>query len=225
MNDESLSIWEQLAEPFPLEATHWRVGSVTKDKKRGVALAYIDARDVMDRLDRVVGPENWQDHYEETPSGRVICTITIRHDANAAAGDGPYTVAIKSDGAGDTSYEGAKGAISDAFKRAAVKFGVGRYLYSLSAPWVEIDKGRIKESEMESLNKELTRVIGIQTWGDRNHANMFRALKVAMEAIPVDDFPAFVDRAEQYLKQLKVGYKREIHNEMNRISSSRKEAA
>jgi hypothetical protein len=33
------------------------------------------------------------------------------------------------DGADDTNIEGAKGGLSDAFKRAAVKFGIGRYLY------------------------------------------------------------------------------------------------
>jgi hypothetical protein len=39
--------------PFPPGRVSWRVGSTTQDKKRGMALAYIDARDVMDRLDAV----------------------------------------------------------------------------------------------------------------------------------------------------------------------------
>jgi hypothetical protein len=42
----------------------------------------------------------------------------------------------KSDGAGETQVEGEKGAISDALKRAAVKWGIGRYLYDLDSPWV-----------------------------------------------------------------------------------------
>ena len=39
----------------------------------------------------------------------------------------------KSDGADDSNIEGAKGGLSDAFKRAAVKFGIGRYLYHPAA--------------------------------------------------------------------------------------------
>ena len=45
----------------------------------------------------------------------------------------------KADGAGDTAHEAEKGGISDAFKRAAVQWGVGRYLYRLESPWVAIE--------------------------------------------------------------------------------------
>jgi hypothetical protein len=112
---------------FEQDAVHWRAQSVTKDGDKAMALAYIDARDVMDRLDAVCGAENWQDRYEETPKGRLICTLSINIEG--------YWV-NKSDGAGDTDVEGDKGAISDALKRAAVKWGIGRYLYDLKSPWV-----------------------------------------------------------------------------------------
>jgi hypothetical protein len=92
-----------------------------------MALAYLDARDVQDRLDLVCGPENWQCEYSETVKGRVICRIGIRVNDEWV---------WKADGAGDTAVEGEKGGISDAFKRAAVPWGIGRYLYRLSAPWV-----------------------------------------------------------------------------------------
>jgi hypothetical protein len=81
----------------------------------------------MDRLDTVCGPENWQDRYEETPRGRVICTLSINVDGHWVN---------KSDGAGNTDVEGDKGAVSDALKRAAVKWGIARYLYSLGNIWV-----------------------------------------------------------------------------------------
>ena len=44
---------------------------------------------------------------------------------------------------GDTGTEGEKGAISDAFKRAAVKFGVGRYLYEIKSGWIDLVNGQI----------------------------------------------------------------------------------
>lgn len=97
-----------------------------------MALAYIDARDVMNRLDEVCGPDAWQDRYTETASGRVLCTIEILSQMP----NGDWAWVAKSDGAGSTDVEGDKGGISDAFKRAAVKWGIGRYLYDLDAPWV-----------------------------------------------------------------------------------------
>ena len=112
---------------FPKQDISWRAQSLTRDGTKAMALAYIDARDVMDRLDQVCGPAGWQDSYRETTSGRVIATISIKIGDEWIA---------KSDGAGDTAVEGEKGALSDAFKRAAVKWGIGRYLYALEAVWV-----------------------------------------------------------------------------------------
>ena len=134
MSEKHKELFDALKAPFPTRVIHWRVGMTTKDKSRGIPLAYLDARDVMKRLDDVIGPENWEDEYTETPSGRLICKLTLNLD--------DFGRVTKSDGAGDTQVEGEKGAISDAFKRAAVKFGVGRYLYYLSTQWVELDQNR-----------------------------------------------------------------------------------
>lgn len=138
-----MKTWEEihaeLSAPFPADEIKWRIGATdNKDNPTtGIPLAYIDARAVMERLDAVVGPENWWDEYEETHSGRVICKLTLRR------GDGTDDYIPKSDGAGSTDMEGEKGGLSDAFKRAAVKWGVGRYLYSLGTQWVPVKrKGR-----------------------------------------------------------------------------------
>lgn len=143
---------EKLSAPFDPSKISWRVGSTMKDKSKGMALAYIDARDVMARLDEVVGANSWGDSYRETPSGRMVCTIDI-WDEDRAQWVG------KSDGAGDTAVEGEKGAVSDAFKRAAVKWGIGRYLYDVDSPWVELEvRGNsraIKKSEQRKLNAAL----------------------------------------------------------------------
>jgi len=122
-----------LSAPFDRAAVHWRAqGTPTErnGKWSAMALAYIDARDVMDRLDEVCGPDNWQTEYHETAKGRLICRLSIRINGEWIT---------KSDGAGDTDVEGEKGAISDALKRAAVSWGVGRYLYRLSSPWVDCE--------------------------------------------------------------------------------------
>lgn len=118
----------ELSKPFDPSLVSWRVGSTTADKKKGIALAYLDARDVMERLDEVCGT-GWQCRYSHVGE-RTCCEISINVD-------GAWLT--RSNGAGDTDVEAEKGAFSDAFKRAAVLWGVGRYLYGLQSPWVELE--------------------------------------------------------------------------------------
>ena len=106
-----------LKRPFEPAKLKWRKGPGGKE------LVYITARDVMDRLDLAVGISGWESSYKEV-MGRVVCELTL-------CIEGKYIT--KCDGADDTAIEGAKGALSDALKRAAVQFGVGRYLYHPTA--------------------------------------------------------------------------------------------
>ncbi len=90
----------------------------------------------MDRLDKVVGPGNWQDEYRPGPSGGVICGISIYvYEPEGACG-----WITKWDGAENTDFEAVKGGLSDAFKRAGVKWGIGRYLYGLEGVWVKCEQ-------------------------------------------------------------------------------------
>jgi hypothetical protein len=157
--------FKALAAPFPPEAISWRVGSMTKDKTKGMALAYVDARDVMERLDAVCGPAGWQCSYSHT-NGKTVCDIGIRVFSHMSEGaeSSDATVAEwiwKADGAGDSDIEAEKGALSDAFKRAAVRWGIGRYLYGVESPWVEVDEyKRIKKTEYPRLIALLRRDAG-----------------------------------------------------------------
>ncbi len=121
-------IFEQLASPFDPSEVDWRVGPTNKDKTEGQPLCYIDARTVMDRLDAVCGPAGWQCKYV-MEGKKTVCEIGIKCGEEWI---------WKADGAGDSDVEAEKGALSDAFKRAAVRWGVGRYLYDLKAPWVPL---------------------------------------------------------------------------------------
>ena len=139
-------VWAKLSAPFPPEVISWRVGAMTGSKDKGLALAYIDARDVMQRLDVIVGPENWQNKYSHA-NGKTVCDIGIRCGAEWV---------WKADGAGDSDVEAEKGALSDAFKRAAVRWGIGRYLYGIDSIWVECnERKQIKESEYPKLRRLL----------------------------------------------------------------------
>jgi hypothetical protein len=107
-------ILKQLKDPFDPKLVKFRPGG-------GKSLAYIDARDVMKRLDDVMGPENWQDDYVDVVGGKV-CILNLRIEGEWIH---------KSNGANDTKVESVKGGLSNALKRAAVNWGVGRYLYYL----------------------------------------------------------------------------------------------
>ena len=119
-------LMDALKAPFPTNVLSWRVGATNKDKTKAIALAYIDARDVMKRLDDVCGL-NWQVRYPFDG----CCEIGIKVNGEWI---------WRANGAGETDIEGEKGKFSDAFKRAAVLLGVGRYLYYLPNVWVEIDE-------------------------------------------------------------------------------------
>lgn len=123
------NIQHALSRPFDVKKISWRAGPTNKDKTKGIALAYIDARDVMYRLDEVFGLD-WQNKYTHAEK-KTVCEIGVLID-------GAWI--WRAGGAGDTDTEAEKGAISDAFKRAAVLFGIGRYLYDLPNTWVEIDE-------------------------------------------------------------------------------------
>lgn len=92
----------------------------TKTKGRATLLLYQDARCAMDILDETVGNENWQKEYYDV-KGNVYCKIGI-FTSNG------WT--WKSDCGTESNMDAEKGEASDAFKRAAVCWGIGRELYS-----------------------------------------------------------------------------------------------
>lgn len=96
----------------------------TRTGHRGAQLAYIDARDAMDLLDEVVGPENWQCDYKQVKNV-VYCGIGINTDEAGWV--------WKWDAGDESNIEEEKGEASDSFKRAAVRWGIGRFLYRLGA--------------------------------------------------------------------------------------------
>jgi hypothetical protein len=159
------TIFERLAEPFPHDVVEWRADQIAASGKSAMALCYIDARSVMARLDEVVGPQNWQDRYREE-GGRIICTLSLRIEGEWIA---------KEDGAGDTNFEGEKGAVSGALKRCAVKWGIGRYLYDIDALWAACEP-RMRNGEMVKNQKGKP---VFQNWTDAGQRMLDEALRRA----------------------------------------------
>ena len=115
----------KLKEPFPETDIEWRPqrsGMSAKSQPYAMVLAYVTNRAVMDRLDAVVGAGNWKNEFKASPNGGIICKLSIKIDGEWVT---------KEDGAENTKVEAVKGGLSGAMKRAAVQWGIGRYLYNL----------------------------------------------------------------------------------------------
>ena len=124
-----------LAEPFDPSQLKCKPGVIQGN--RALAMPYVDARDVADRLDQVLGLDGWQDDFEQLPDGALLCRLQVKVGGAWITRCGVGSPSEQPD-AGDRK----KAAESDALKRAAVKFGVGRYLYRLPKSWLGWDPAR-----------------------------------------------------------------------------------
>jgi len=127
---------ELLDEPFATEDIEWRIQQAGKASK-GIwakVLAYVTNRAIMKRLDEVCGKAGWRNEYRDIPNnGGVECGISIKVDGEWIT---------KWDAAENTQVEAVKGGRSGAMKRAAVQWGIGRYLYNLEEGFAVISTER-----------------------------------------------------------------------------------
>lgn len=126
-------ILEKLQEPFDDGRIKFKLQSKSSDGRYGLFVPYVDARDVIERLNATGAA--WSDEYElaeaklKLPNGSLVdgymasCKLTVDGTTRQDVGEG------------DTP----KAAVSDALKRAAVKFGLGLHLYSGNRVWSELD--------------------------------------------------------------------------------------
>lgn len=124
---------KKLGDFFDPQYVNWREGAINKANQIGLALPYLDSRHIMGRLDQVCGVENWKDEYTaygHNDDGGLICSISIHIEGRWVA---------KSDASNCTGGEPLKGAATNAFKRAAVKWRIGRYLYLFPKVWVPVE--------------------------------------------------------------------------------------
>lgn len=214
-------IFDRLCMPFMPEEIDWRIGNTSGDKTTAKPLAYMDARAAMDRLDAVVGPANWQCQY--TPAGPImICAIGIRFGNDWV---------WKQDGAGATDIEGEKGAMSDAFKRAAVRWGVGRYLYNIDAPWEAIQAQgksfRFTDAARKKLDEYYEKEISKWGWGSPTDGacyKLFNAFLLDTLTQP-SDVEKYRAKYGGMIAQLRVKMRQHHNTQLDRIGGPQREAA
>jgi hypothetical protein len=145
-------IQRALKQPFSADDLEWRVqqSGIGKDGKAwAMVLAYVDNRAIMNRFDEVLGIGAWTNAYSPLPNSvgdGALCGLSIKIDGEWIT---------KYDGADNTAVESTKGGLSGAMKRAAVLFGVGRYLYNLDTFFADCSKD--KPQQMQGWEKAKTK--------------------------------------------------------------------
>jgi Rad52/22 family double-strand break repair protein len=130
--------FKALQDYFEADAIEWRVQQAGEKHGRvwAICVPYVTNRAIQVRLDEVVGPENWRNEFLPGPDGGVMCGLSVRVGGEWVT---------KWDGAENTDVEGVKGGLSGAMKRAAVQWGIGRYLYALDETFAHVhDNGRFR---------------------------------------------------------------------------------
>lgn len=128
---------ELLDAPFPAEDIEWRIQQAGKSGEKiwAKVLAYVTNRAIMKRLDEVCGKAGWRNEYRDIPNnGGVECGISIKIEGEWVT---------KWDAAENTQVEAVKGGRSGAMKRAAVQWGIGRYLYNLEEGFATVSTQRV----------------------------------------------------------------------------------
>ena len=128
-------IWSKLAAPLPSGSISWRQdGKAIMRDGRWLArfVAYVDANTVRERLDGVV-PGEWDLTLDLLPPLPGVEDDTANCSFKARL---QILGVIREDVGTGRDY---KSAATDAFKRAAVRFGVAHELYAYEQNWVHVD--------------------------------------------------------------------------------------
>jgi hypothetical protein len=134
-----------LTAPILPNEVEWRIQSQTSTGKL-IVVPYINNRCVMTRFDAAFGAENWTSEFREISNG-FLCRLTVTINKREV---------YREDGASKTNIEPEKGGISDAMKRAAVQFGLGRCLYDYPRVMIECEGKFIPDWAYEKLDKLVT---------------------------------------------------------------------
>lgn len=146
-------ILEQLGKKFPAKDIGLKVQATfgKEGEKQGLIVPFIDARDVIKRLNEVVGG-NWSDSYRKGETGGLECALTVCGITRCDVGES------------DNDTEAEKSAYSGSFKRAAVKFNIGLFLYDMPKMFAKIEPSgkswKLSDGEESRLRRLIATALG-----------------------------------------------------------------
>jgi hypothetical protein len=147
-NPELNALFAQLTEPFDPSEIKWRVTHTTRDGSRGAVAAFADPRAYSDRLNHIFTPSGWTRTYVV----HTVSSVTrMKKDKLIQTGKVLVTCTLTIAGLGTHADNGEEWADEEnamtssqaqAFKRACICFGLGRYLYNFAEMWVPLNEYR-----------------------------------------------------------------------------------
>lgn len=158
---------KELLEPFNASEVGWIITSTFEKKGivNGFVVPYVKVNAIQERLDQVVGANNWKVEFKEwqpviendpkTNNQKItnsqLCGISIWDEEKKEW-------ITKWNGAANTTFEPIKGGLSSSFKRSATMWGIGRYIKKLSPICLELEsnsrgKGVIKKEDYPLLQQ------------------------------------------------------------------------
>jgi len=195
---------EELKQEIPFK---WRVQSYSKFKPQASCVAYIDARDAMDLLDKVCGAENWQVTYKDV-GGLLFAEVGIKINEWV----------WKSDTGSESNVEKDKGHASDAFKRACVHWGIGRFLYSKKIKYIDANEKKVQGNYPYPIFN------GQRVWDLTKHFNDIDSLNNYKPALTLETFDKIavvisegVDRAKIQKRLDNYNISKDQQTEINRL--------
>jgi Rad52/22 family double-strand break repair protein len=186
---DKVDIWAQLSAPLPGGVISWRQDgrAVQRDGKFFARfVAYVDANTVRERLDAVV-PGEWDLTLELLPT----IVADDQDDANCSFKARLQILGVIREDVG--TGRDYKSAATDAFKRAAVRYGIAHELYGYEQNWVRVDGDGKHAKPLEDPAESYARRLARLGRGDLSIASGDDASTEVRESAPVATGPLASD--------------------------------
>ena len=162
-----------LKKPIPHE---WRVQSYSKTKPQATVMAYINARDAQDVLDAYC-EYGWHRKHQML-NDRLYCSIGIEMPNG--------TIQWREDCGTESNEDKEKGQASDAFKRSAVNWGIGRFLYEMDIKYITASEKKAPNTFPHPVDDQGKRIWDMTKHINGLNPNAPKAPKALVEEKPVD---------------------------------------
>ena len=191
LGPDKTDIWAELSAPLPEGVISWRQDGrpIARDGKYFARfVAYIEANTVRERLDSVV-PGEWDLTLELLPAlipndgDETGCSFKARLQILGV---------IREDVGTGRDY---KQAATDAFKRAAVRFGIAHELYAYEQNWVQVDSDGKYARPLEDPAEAYARKIARGERGVKSDVPPARPAGVATDEVADEEVVATGPRA------------------------------
>lgn len=204
------TLLENLRKEIPYQ---WRIQSKNKDKSKAICSAYVDARAVMEVLDKYC-TYGWHTEVKEV-AGFIFYGIGINVPLSGHENDEEDLVIQTmwrwdtgsriENNPTDNMYEQAgKSAASDSFKRAAIHWGVARFVYNIPPVTLSCDGYNVVDDK------------GNRVWDLTKHINNMKAKPVAKVTEAPKENKLSAEAYDSMVKYITEGKIKEVEQAMKK---------